>query len=194
MKKGLLGLLVAAALAVAPTAMAGAPADSPGNRTGGTGSIACNDGKVTWSPTTVWPPNHRMQTVGITFVDNERDGDRTSITVTKIVDGQAAADGSLELQGSGQPTDQQGLDWLGAGNTDIGSDSRLGPADYAHVTAGVRAERSGTDKAGRTYTITVRCTDTGALLRAVDRLEVGTGTQTQLVDLTVVVPHDQGRH
>ena len=156
-------------------------------QTGGKGvaSIACNDGTVTWSPTTLWPPDHKMQTINIAYTDTDNDGDTTTIAVGMITDNQAASDGTSELKGSGQPTAQQGLDWSGTGNMGNGSD----PSGPAKTTAQVRAERSGTDKAGRTYTIQVMCTDKGGT-DANDPNEAM--MQTSTVDLTVTVPHDQG--
>lgn len=150
----------------------------PGARTGGTGNISCGDGTVNWSPTTIWPPNHKMKTVTINYVDNDNDGDHNTITVDAILHDQADSDGANEVQGSGQPTEQQGLDWAGVGNTASADD----PAT-ATTTAQVRAERSGTLKTGRTYTITVTCTQTG-----------GEENRTETVNLLVKVPHDQGKH
>jgi hypothetical protein len=152
------------------------------SRTGGTASTKCNDGTVSYTPTTLWPPNHKMQTITITYTDNDNDGDSTRITVGMITDNQAAADGSGELQGSGQPTDQQGLDWAGMGNTGTGQDG----GSAATTTAQVRAERSGTDPAGRTYDIKVTCNDMGGT----SPMEMSGVMQT--VDLFVTVPHDQG--
>ena len=160
---------------------------SPGNpNQGGTGTVACNDGTVTYSPTTLWPPNHKMQTIDISYSDTDNDGDSTSITVGMITDDQAASDGTDELNGSGQPTDQQGLDWAGTGNSGSGSD----PDTPATTTAQVRAERSGRDKTGRTYDIQVTCSDSGG----VDPNEPNEALQEmQTVDLFVTVPHDQGQ-
>ncbi len=172
-------LAIGAAIVVLPT-LAGASGPSGGT---GTGTVGCNDGTVTWSPTTLWPPNHKMQTININYTDNDNDGDSTSITVGMITDNQAASDGTDETVGSGQPTAQQGLDWAGTGNsasgTDPGTDS---------TTAQVRAERSGTDKSGRTYTIQVTCSDQGGT----DPNDPTESTmQMQTVNLAVSVPHDQ---
>jgi hypothetical protein len=152
------------------------PAGAAPNKSSGSGSKPCNDGTVTWSPTTLWPPNHKMQTIQIGYTDNDNDGDRIGVMVGMISDNQAASDGSNELHGSGQPTDKQGLDWSGSGN--MGSASDLGTAS---TTAQVRSERSGTDKGGRIYTIQVTCSD------------MGMGEMNmQTVSITVTVPHDQG--
>ena len=171
-----------AALVVASSLASAAPAGGKG-----VASIGCNDGTVTWSPTTLWPPDHKMQTINIAYTDTDNDGDTTAIAVGMITDNQAAADGSGELQGSGQPTAQQGLDWSGSGNMGTGSD----PNGPAQTTAQVRAERSGTDKAGRTYTIQVMCTDKGGI-DTNDPNEAN--IQMSTVDLTVTVPHDQGNN
>jgi hypothetical protein len=151
---------------------------APGHPAGGSGSVACNDGNVTWSPTNLWPPNHKMQTITINYTDNDNDGDMIAITVGMITDDQAASDGSNEQKGSGQPTAQQGLDWSGTGNSGTANDPGT-----ATTTAQVRAERSGQDMTGRTYTIQVMCSDMGGSDMENDM---------QTVDLTVTVPHDQG--
>ena len=146
-------------------------------RAGGSGSTPCNDGTVTWSPTTLWPPNHKMQTIQIGYTDNDDDGDSIGVMVGMITDNQASSDGSNELHGSGQPTDKQGLDWSGSGN--MGSASDPGTAS---TTAQVRAERSGTSKAGRTYSIQVTCSDMGGSNHEMEM---------QTVTIQVFVPHDQ---
>ena len=55
----LLSLLALAGLVFTPAPAA--PSDP--------GSVDCNDGTVTWSPTTLWPPNHKMQTITINYTD-----------------------------------------------------------------------------------------------------------------------------
>jgi hypothetical protein len=154
------------------------PAAAAPHKSSGTGSKACNDGTVTWSPTTLWPPNHKMQTINIGYTDNDNDGDMIGVMVGSISDNQAASDGSNELKGSGQPTDKQGLDWSGTGNMGTSTDPGT-----ASTTAQVRAERSGTSKDGRTYTINVTCSDMGG---SNNEMEM------QTVQITVFVPHDQG--
>ena len=169
----------AALFAMAVVIAAFSPAYSnPGHPAGGTGSVPCNDGTVTWSPTNIWPPNHKMWTITINYTDNDNDGDMIAITVGMITDDQAMSDGSGEMNGSGQPTDKQGLDWSGSGNSGMAVDPGT-----ATTTAQVRAERSGRDKTGRTYTIQVTCSDMGG-----SSME----NEMQTVDLTVTVPHDQG--
>ena len=172
----------------AAAAGAAAAGSSAGNRTGGTYSTSCNDGTVSVTPSTIWPPNHKMVTVTITYADTDKDGDSTMITVMSISDNETV--GGVELNGSGQPTAQQGPDWSGAGNTGSGSDPTSGSATPAQTTAQVRAERSGTGD-GRTYDIKVTCTDSGGT----DAGDPSEATmQSQTVDLYVTVPHDQGHN
>ena len=174
-----LALGAVAAVAVAMALPAGAASS------GGTGTTKCADGTVTWTPTSVWPPNHKMQTVTISYTapaSTADSGDTTTITVKAIVDDQAMSDGSSELNGSGQPTDQQGPDWAGVGNSDTSAEG-----DTATTTAQVRAERSGHIKAGRTYTITVSCTEKNSAGADIP-------TEDGMAMLTVNVPHDQGNN
>ena len=174
-KRAALGVAAVAAAAFTVPAVA-----APGHPAGGSNTTACADGTVTWSPTTLWPPNHKMQTVSISYVaPADNPGDTTTITVGTISDDQSAADGSGELNGSGNPN--EGLDWGGSGNHATSPEGS--PAD---TTATVRAERSGTDKTGRTYSINVMCTEQDGTTMMAD--PNGSGMAT----LTVTVPHDQG--
>lgn len=168
------GLLAGTAIAV-PAALAG-----PSNPAGGTGQTSCNDGTVTWSPTTLWPPNHKMQTITISYADTDGDSDSTTIAVTSITNNQTV--NGVEDVGAGNPH----LVDSTPGTPGTGSD----PSTPAVTTAQVRAERSGPD-GSRVYTITVQCTDNGGT-DASDPTEAAgqTGTAT----LTVTVPHDQGNN
>ena len=145
--------------------------------TANTGSVACNDGTVTWTPTSIWPPNHKMHTVDIAYSEGENDGDTLAVAVVDIEHDQYI-EGVGELVGSGKPND--GADFVpGAPGTatDNGADSA------AKTNAQVRAERSGTRQEGRTYTISVQCTDSGD--------QSGDEAQNQTVEITVAVPHDR---
>src|SRR5438105_13574225 len=133
-----------------------APAGAAPHKSSGSGSTPCNDGTVSWSPTTLWPPNHKMQTITIGYTDNDNDGDMIGVMVGSIHDNQSSADGSNALNGSGQPTDKQGLDWRGPGTLAMGSDPGT-----ATTTAQVRADRSGPGKGGRVSTIALTVRDTG---------------------------------
>jgi hypothetical protein len=92
------------------------------------------------------------------------------------------------MNGSGAPTEVQGPDWSGTGNTASADDPGT-----ATTTAQVRAERSGRSQAGRTYSIQVTCTDTGGNAMA-DPSEQGMMVQSQTVTITVTVPHDMGQN
>lgn len=182
-KRLALGAAAIAALGIAIPA-------SAGQGTHGSNSAPCvtpagEDGTVSWSPTTIWPPNHKMQTVTITYTapaDATPTGDTSTIVVGPITDNQAADDGSDELNGSGQPTDQQGLDWSGIGNSNSGPEG-----SPVTTTAQVRAERSGTSQSGRTYSIQIMCGEMDGGVFA-NPAEQGTAT------VTVTVPHDQGNN
>ena len=172
------------AAAIAAIAFAVPSLATQGHQTGGTGTAACADGTVTWNPTSVWPPNHKMQTVNISYTapaDNPDTNDTTTITVGMITDDQSAADGSDELNGSGNPN--EGLDWSGTGNSSSSPEGQT-----ATTTAQIRAERSGTDQTGRTYSIQVMCSEQegGSMMEDPS----GSGMAT----LTVTVPHDMGNH
>src|SRR5260221_11388255 len=96
---------VSRALCIAAIVVAAvSPAGAASHKSGGDGSVPCNDGTVTWTPTTLWPPNHKMQTITISYSDTDGDGDMIGIMVGSISDSQAAADGSDELKGSGKRT------------------------------------------------------------------------------------------
>jgi len=175
--------LALGAAAVAAAAIAIPASATPGSRTHGDGTAPCADGTVTWSPTSVWPPNHKMQTVTINYVapkDAVDPGDTTTITVGAITDDQSADDGSDELNGSGSP--KEGLDWSGTGHSASSPEGST-----ATTTAQIRAERSGHGQAGRTYSIQVMCSETTAAGLPDPN---GNGSAT----LTVNVPHDQGNN
>lgn len=169
-------LISGAALALAVTGV-GVGAADPGSPRGGAGSVACNDGAVTWDPTTIWPPNHKMQTVNIGYTSGEDDlaYDSSSITVDLIMHDQILADGT-EMNGSGNtPVDFSGM----------GATGNAPEGETAATSVEVRQERSGREQDGRTYTITVTCADYDS--------NTGLLRESEQVDLTVAVPHDQRR-
>lgn len=183
-----------AAIAAAAVAVAGAaiPAlASPHSPQGGTTSgVPCNDGTISWTPTNLWPPNHKFVPIHITYYDSadtsnsDGDGDTTSVAVTGVQE-QDGDGPSLDatvaetVNGSGKPGQ---IDAQPDPNemATPGSDGE----DPATFTEDLRAERAGTDGhgSGRTYTLTVQCMDMGGT----DAMEKGTAS------ITVTVPHDQG--
>ena len=60
--------------------------------TGGQTQVPCGDGTITYSPVTLWPPNHKMKTI-TSASPNQRltpDGDTLSLQVTGISSNQDA--------------------------------------------------------------------------------------------------------
>lgn len=173
-------LISGAALALAITGVGVGSAD-PGSPAGGAGSAACGDGTVTWDPTSIWPPNHKMQTVNIDYTSGEEDPlyDTSSITVDLITHDQMVDD-VTEMNGSGNTA----IDFTG-----IGASGTAPEGEAAATSVEVRQERSGRDKTGRTYTITVTCSDYTDGAPPVD----GLTSESDTIDITVDVPHDQRR-
>jgi len=147
-----------------------APAGARGG--GGSGSTPCmgGNGTVNWTPSVVWPPNHKL--VPITITCNERDGGSSDSNTLKVTGIDSIG---VDSQGAGQPSAKQGPDFSGVGDSSTVSDGQT-----ATVTPEVRAERSGTDKAGRTYMIHLSC-DSG---------DDTNGSATAIV----TVPHDMGNN
>jgi endo-1,4-beta-xylanase len=156
-------ILVAAAAAALGAAIAVPAIGAPGSPQGGTGGpVACGPtGSVTWTPSNLWPPNHKYRTVTITFTGSSAGTPKTVQVTSWTVD-----DGPL---GAGQPN-QPTADVL-PGATGTGTDQSVS------TSAMVRSERAGNGD-GRTYTLTVHCTEGAAA--------VGGDAQIQ-----ITVPHDQ---
>src|SRR5439155_11118709 len=58
----------------------------PHSPQGGSSSVGCNDGTITWTPTNLWPPNHKLVPISISYVDNDNDGDSTMVAVTGVTE------------------------------------------------------------------------------------------------------------
>ncbi len=178
-KRTALGAAAVAAVAFAIPSMA-----DQGHQTNGSPTVGCGGGTVTWSPTSVWPPNHKMTTVDISYTSTNTDNateDQSRVTVDAITDDQILPDGS-EMNGSGNTL----VDWDGVGNTGVAP-----KGSAAETNAQIRVERSGQSQAGRTYTITVTCDDENSSLG-----QAGTALSddSTMAQLTVNVPHDQGKN
>ena len=171
------------ALGAAAIAAVGLAAPSfAASHNSGDGKATCADGDVTWSPSVLWAPNHKMQTIDIYYTaPADLQGDQTTLTITGITDNQILADGTEEA-GSGQPTAMQGPDFAIVTPTD-----EVAEGQTAHVVAKVRAERAGTDPNGRTYSISLSCSESNNATGA----DVPTGTDSGTATATVLVPHDQ---
>jgi len=176
MRNRLLPVLAAATSLFALTASGAYAAHSGGS--GGPTQCGNTDVFLTWSPTTLWPPNHKMQTITITGTDDDNDGDMFTISVMSITEN--PTEGVAGVAGCGQPDPQQGLDWSGIGNSADGTDPGT-----ATTSVQVRSERCAAN-GDRTYDIKVMCTD--------ECMGGGMCMSMGTADLTVTVPHDQGHH
>jgi hypothetical protein len=135
MRKQMLAVLLAAVLAGSLTGTGAKAAFD-----GGSGTAPCGTGTVTWSPAKLWPPNHKLVDVTITY-------DGAAFTVTGVThDEEGLEKGSTAKH---EP-DSAITDGTGGG----------GSADPATVQ--LLSERLAKPKDGRTYTISVACGDPAA--------------------------------
>ena len=167
------GAAVLAAIATMAVFASSAAAGRP--KSGGVGLVPCGDGNLIWTPTTLWPPNHKFQTIKITFGEGTPTNDDTlGFRITGISSNQQIDDDEGG-HGCGKPTSKQGPDF------EFSTDLIEGPPDDDSVTLAttvkVRAERCARDGA-RVYTIDVTCEDEGS---------------TDDATLTVTVPKSRGR-
>jgi hypothetical protein len=162
------------------------PASAANKLEGGTASVPCSEGQVVYSPIQLWPPNHQMKTISITYIDNsaagatqgDNDGDQETLTINSITDNQTADD-NAGGKGCGQPTSKQGPDWIFSSNP-INS---MDPQNIG-TSVQVRSERCAGDKTEpRIYTISVTCGNPDA----------GSSSNPTTVDLNVTVPHDKAQ-
>ena len=186
-------LAVAGVAAIAFAVPALADPHSPQGGTGGTDqSVTCNDGYITWTPSNLWPPNHKYVPVLISYYDNDgssTDGDSTTVAVTGVTeqDGDSTpldATVAETFNGSGKPGQIDAQPDNTTGNPTTGGDTSA-----ATFTEDIRAERSGTDGhgSGRIYAITVQCTDSGGSAASGEMQP-----ETDSATFDVTVPHDQG--
>ncbi|MBC8003704.1 MAG: CHRD domain-containing protein [Opitutaceae bacterium] len=110
---------------------------------------------VSATPNVLWPPNHKMVTVRLRAMVT----DACSATTWRIVSVKSSESQYAIGSGNTYP------DWRIIGNQ----------------TVELRAERSGKNKAGRVYTITVRARDAA-------------GNLSDPATVEVTVPHDQGKN
>jgi hypothetical protein len=129
-----IGLIAATAIAVPGLA---------GDKNKGETTVACgNNGTITASPTTLWPPNHKDVPILFTYTDDDSDG---------------TSDVSLEIIATPHNEIVEGEEINGTGNTPAATDSLGGAATDSDgsvdVTGSARAERSGhlNDAGGRVY-------------------------------------------
>jgi hypothetical protein len=167
---GLIGGVAAFLLVLTPNAFA------KHSSTGGQAQVPCGDGTITYSPVTLWPPNHKMKTINISFAESEAvpDGDTLGLQVTAISSNQDEAE-AAGGSGCGNET-AAGDDWSFDPSLVLGTagDDTVTVLDPVKVAA----ERCSKIKTPRVYTIEVTCTDEGG---------------TDSVPLTVTVAHDHGK-
>jgi hypothetical protein len=132
-----------------------------------------NNGDVTWTPAVVWPPNHKLVPIRFSWQETPDAADALGGENTLTVDNITST--GVDDKGAGQPSAKQGPDYTGVGNSGSAPNG-----EEVNVTAWVRSERSGTDKAGRVYTVELSC----------DSPDDGDGNATALI----TVPHDMGNH
>src|SRR3954451_7945376 len=110
LKRGTLTtVLVVAVAALVVTALAFARGG------GGTGTTMCGNGTVTWSPAVVWPPNHKLVPITISWTENRElvdIGDSDNTLTADSVDTVGVDD-----KGAGQPSKKQGADYSGVPTT-----------------------------------------------------------------------------
>ena len=179
-KRTALGAAAIAAVAFAIPSLA-----DQGHQSGGSGSTKCVDanghnldGDVTWTPTTIWPPNHKFVPITVNYTDTDGGGAQLTVAAPSATHNQMT----------------NGVEDVGAGNTPDdfrpGAPGSATDPGTATTTPQVRSERSGKD-GDRIYSITVTCShgsevDQGNPNEATGQM----GTAT----VTVTVPHDQGNH
>jgi hypothetical protein len=175
-----IGALAALGLA---GAFAFAAPTTAANKNGGTDTRACGDnGTITYSPTSLWPPNHKAQNITITYTDPDAQNVSLEITANphnEIVDGE-------EVNGTG--------------NTPSATDSTGGvnsaEGDTVTVIATAISERSGHKNAdgGRVYEFdyVAAADQDGTPLTVLDD-GCMSDPATAGDGLIVFVPHDQGK-
>lgn len=139
------------------------------------GQAGDGDTLVYTGPDTMWPPNHKQQNVKVEAIANGSTADHpTSESITQFtvtVTNSDVVDG-VEKAGSGNPSLPD-------------TNGNYGPADGAGYMVDnffLRAERSGTSPAGRTYTIAVTA-------------NFGDGSDNPCTkSWDVTVPHDMGNN
>jgi hypothetical protein len=167
------GLIFIATLALLVPMSANAGSD----HTFGETIMPCGDGgTITWTPTTLWPPNHKLHDITFTYTD---DDDDASLTITMRPHSDVIDEGgeATERNGSGQTpflTDSSGGEDVGGGD------------GTAVVTGTARGERSGQAKEGRTYSFGY-VADDGGTTDGCSGPDMDPATDDEI---TVFVPHD----
>ncbi len=105
---------------------------------------------ISYSPTILSPPNHKLVPIAISAMDTDADLDLFTVTVTSISSSQVEGPG----EGCGQPSDKQGADFTGVGISAFGMD----PSTVMLTGVSVRAERCA-EEGARVYDIKISCVE-----------------------------------
>jgi hypothetical protein len=149
---------------------------------------------VVVSPNTLFPPNLKLVTVDVAYVDNDQDADVVTLAINSISSNQDSPNGISLCSDQGDQDEQNDCD-----KDDHGNDMKcMSPSvpDWiigttpvtatdphnAATTVQLRADRCG-DEGSRIYTVNVTC---------IDGTHENSSAKSQTVDVTVTVPHDQG--
>ena len=155
-------------IATAPAALAKGKQTAPNQYT-----VACGDGTILVTPETLWPPNHKLKTIDISYLETASDADTISLTINSITDNEIGEDPGTD--GTPDPCGPALADWVFDTTPVTNTDPNA-----AATTVQVRAERCGSDKGGRTYDINLTCTNAD-------------GAPTT-IDVPVVVQHNKPKH
>lgn len=148
---------------------------------------------VTIVPASLFPPNHKLKSEGITMTlpADAASAVDVSLQLTDITDDQLTADDG-NGGGCGKPTSKQGADWAPTVFPGVAATGTLELTTDSLALDGVelRAERCA--KLGtRTYTVTVTCCDTTNAV--CDTVGTVNGiTLDSLPELNVIVPKSKG--
>lgn len=138
-----LKLAVAIATTAATIFGGSALASSPHSGGGSSQTADCVVGATTVTvngPSVLWPPNHKSHAETVTYAGTTVSGDTLTTTAT-------SSDSNA-----------------GVSSTDPQTGAVVNDGDSASTTTGLRSERPGSNKAGRTYTINYSVDNAGANL------------------------------
>lgn len=161
------------AMVLAGMALGGVSEARPFN--GGTSTAVCGDGTVTATPGRLWPPNHKLKTVTLTYEETGDDGDTIGLEIDAVThDEEGSEKGSTKRH---EPDFVATFD-VPSTAIDDADPSTAPPTQLLQL----RKERMG--KNGRTYSIDVTCTDD-------DAGNLGVGATSDPATVTVCVPHSR---
>lgn len=169
-------LLIPAAAGAQPSADKPGKGNHAGQGPDGTPDLAqdCDGGTVEYDgPTDVWPPNHKLIPADLTFTPDTDDMYSYSAMAghDQVVDGE-------ELNGSGNTPFETDIAFVQEDGTTTQMIMGMETGEQTFPMQ-VRAERSGRDMTGRTYTIAGMVT-------------YGMGEPCDFA-FEITVPHDQGK-